>query len=59
MDDAEREAIRGEGFDPDDPVVRAAVDLVRWELELIGPGSRKPPRFRSQGGLSNHRKQDL
>jgi hypothetical protein len=24
-----------EGFDPDDPVVIAAVDLVRWELSLV------------------------
>ena len=34
MDDDEREAIRAEGLDPDDPAVRAAIDLVRWELEL-------------------------
>jgi hypothetical protein len=32
----EREAIRAEGLDPDDPAVRAALDLVRWELELLG-----------------------
>jgi hypothetical protein len=35
MDDDEREAIRAEGLDPDDPAVRAAIDLVRWELELL------------------------
>lgn len=35
MDDDEREAIRAEGSDPDDPAVVAAIDLVRWELELI------------------------
>jgi hypothetical protein len=29
----EAEAIRAEGLDPDDPAVRAALDLVRWELE--------------------------
>jgi hypothetical protein len=33
MDDDEREAIRS---DPDDYVLQDAVDLVRWELELIG-----------------------
>ena len=32
MDDDEREAIRAEGLDPDDPAVRAGLDLVRWEL---------------------------
>ena len=30
-DDEEAQALRAEGFDPDDPDVRAAVDLVRWE----------------------------
>jgi hypothetical protein len=35
MEDDEREAIRAEGLDPDDPGVRAALDLVRWELELL------------------------
>jgi len=34
MDDIEREAIRAEGLDPDDPAVIAAIDLVRWELSL-------------------------
>jgi hypothetical protein len=33
--DPEAEAIRAEGLDPDDPAVRAALDLVRWELELL------------------------
>jgi hypothetical protein len=28
MDDDEREAIRAEGLDPDDPAIRAALDLV-------------------------------
>jgi hypothetical protein len=32
MDKTEREAIRAEGFDPDDPAVVTAIDLVRWEL---------------------------
>lgn len=36
MDDEQREAIRAEGLDPDDPAVRSALDLVRWELELLG-----------------------
>lgn len=35
MDD-EYEVLRAEGHDPDDPAVRAALDLVRWELELLG-----------------------
>jgi hypothetical protein len=36
MDDEEREALRAEGFDPDDPAVVAALNLVRWEMELLG-----------------------
>jgi hypothetical protein len=36
VDDDERKAIRAEGLDPDDPAVPAALDLVRWELELLG-----------------------
>lgn len=35
MDEIEREAARAEGLDPDDPAVQAAIDLVRWELELF------------------------
>jgi hypothetical protein len=35
MDDDEREAIRAEGLDADDPAVRASTDLVRWEPELL------------------------
>jgi hypothetical protein len=34
VDDDERQALRDEGLDPDDPAVIAAVDLVRWELSL-------------------------
>ena len=34
MDD-EREVSRAEGLDPEEPAVRAALDLVRWELELL------------------------
>jgi hypothetical protein len=39
MDADEREALRAEGLDPDDPAVVAALDLVRWELELLSAGS--------------------
>jgi len=35
MDDDEREAIRAEGRGPDDPAVQAAIDPVRWELNLL------------------------
>ncbi len=34
MDPIEAAAIRSEGYDPDDPVVREALDWVRWELQL-------------------------
>jgi hypothetical protein len=37
MDEIERAAIRDEGFDPDDPAVVAAIDLVGWELSMLGP----------------------
>jgi hypothetical protein len=35
MDDDERQSLRAEGLDPDDPAVIAAIDLVRWELSLL------------------------
>lgn len=35
MDDIERDALRAEGLDPDDPAVVAAIDFVRWELQLL------------------------
>ena len=35
VDDEERQALRAEGFDPDDPAVVAAIDMVRWELSLL------------------------
>jgi hypothetical protein len=41
MDEVERGAIRAEGLDPDDPAVRAAIDLVRWELEMLGDYARR------------------
>jgi hypothetical protein len=34
MDVEERQALRVEGLDPDNPAVIAAIDLVRWELSL-------------------------
>jgi hypothetical protein len=34
VDDDERQALHAEGFDPDDPAVIAAIDLVRSELSL-------------------------
>jgi hypothetical protein len=34
MDDEQREAVRAEGFDPDDPAVVPAINMVRWELSL-------------------------
>jgi hypothetical protein len=43
MDDDERDAIRAEGLDPDNPAVLAALDLVRWELELLGSGELNIP----------------
>jgi hypothetical protein len=45
MDDIEREAIRDEGYDPDDPTVVAALDRVRAERAAMG---FKPPRKFSQ-----------
>lgn len=36
MDDIEREAIRAEGGDPDDPDAQNALELVRLELGLLG-----------------------
>ncbi|MGD1172155.1 hypothetical protein [Mycobacterium seoulense] len=35
MDEVKREVIRAEGFDPDDPAVLTATDLVRWDLSVI------------------------
>jgi hypothetical protein len=43
MDDDEREAVRAEGLDPDDPAVVAALDLVRWELSLYRSGQAAVP----------------
>jgi hypothetical protein len=38
VDDEDAQALRADGFDPDDPVVIAAIDLVRWELSPISDG---------------------
>ena len=35
FDNIERDALREEGFDPDDPATVTAIDLVRWELSLL------------------------
>jgi hypothetical protein len=34
VDDDERQALRDQGLNPDNPAVIAAIDLVRWELSL-------------------------
>jgi hypothetical protein len=39
VDAEEAQAVRGEGLDPDDPAVVAAIDMVRWELSLLAPGN--------------------
>jgi hypothetical protein len=37
VDADEAQAVRAEGFDPDDPAVVAAMDRVRWDLSpLLG-----------------------
>lgn len=41
MDDAEREVIRADGLDSDDSAVRAALDLVCWELNLMASDSQE------------------
>ena len=49
MDDDERQALRDEGLNPDDPAVIAAIDVVRWELSLAlespHPPDGSPPSF--------------
>jgi hypothetical protein len=35
VDAEEARALRAEGLDPDDPAVRAGIDLVRWELSML------------------------
>lgn len=45
FDNIERDALREEGFDPDDPATVTAIDLVRWELSLL----RRPDPEVEQG----------
>jgi hypothetical protein len=52
VDDDERQALRDEGLDPDDPAVIAAIDLVRWELSL---GKSPHPPDRSPRTCPGHR----
>jgi hypothetical protein len=54
MDDIEREAIRAEGLDPDDPEIIAAIDLVRWQLSSAARSSafQSQPRFSGSRGTS-------
>jgi hypothetical protein len=59
MDDAEREAIRAEGLDPDDPAVRAAFDLVRWALELLKLRVPQPLGQPNYSAISQDRKLDI
>jgi hypothetical protein len=49
VDDDERQALRAEGLDPDDPAVIAAIDLVRWELSLISNAASWPEADRAPG----------
>jgi hypothetical protein len=42
MDDEDREALRAEGLEPDDPAVVMALNVVRWELSLLA-GTKTPP----------------
>jgi hypothetical protein len=50
MDDGECEVIFAEGLDPDDPAVRAAFDIARWELELMRWMRTQPPRDDDENG---------
>ena len=42
MDSEEWLALIGEGLDPDDPAVMTALDMVRWELQLLGTATSRP-----------------
>jgi hypothetical protein len=44
MDDKEREAIRAEGLDPDDPALVAALDRVNTERAARAAAAREIPR---------------
>ena len=58
VDDDERQTLRNEGLDPDDPAVIAAIDLVRWELSL-GTCVTAPARRESAHVSRVPRKQSL
>jgi hypothetical protein len=42
MDETEREAIRAEGLDSEDPGVVMALAFVRWELSMLGSVNMSP-----------------
>ena len=53
VDDDERQALRAEGLDPDNPGVIAAIDLVRWELSLM-PLSQRDSMATKPSFAQNH-----
>jgi hypothetical protein len=67
VDDEERQALRPEGREPDDPAVVAAIDPVRWELSLSylsrctrPTGARAPcPGHRVDGIMADQAKSPL
>lgn len=50
MDFEERLALIGEGVDPDDAAVMTALDMVRWELQLLGPVENPDAAVRGLNG---------
>ena len=48
VDKTEREAIRSEGLDPDNPAVVTAIDFVRWPLSLLGSVNMSPANGSAQ-----------
>lgn len=43
MDAIEQSYLRACGWDPHDPAVTAAIDLVRWELQIAGRQLKPDP----------------
>ena len=41
VDDDERQALRNEGLDPDDPAIIAAIDLVQWNCHYCYLGDAR------------------